>query len=68
LFLGAFFALINGSIWPVFNIAFSNIIALLAEAEKYNSQINGYCLLFLAIAIFGSAATFAYTFFFGIYS
>lgn len=66
LFVGCLAALLNGMIWPFFNIAFSNIMSKMAEAKKYNDDINKFCLLFLAVAVGGAFASFTYSFCFGI--
>ncbi len=67
LFAGVFAALVNGSIWPFFNIAFSNILSLMNDAAEHETEINNYCLLFLATAIAGALCTFAYKFPFDVY-
>jgi hypothetical protein len=64
--VGSISAFANGLIWPIFNIAFSNIMALMVDAQKNSDDIDKYCLLFLAVAIGGGLCTFLYTFSFGI--
>jgi hypothetical protein len=66
LFVGCLFALANGAIWPFFNVAFSNIMALMAQAKDKSDEINKYCLLFLLVAIVGSFTICLYNFCFGI--
>eukprot|EP00919_Chromeraceae_sp_WS-2016_P055358 GHVR01131587.1.p1 GENE.GHVR01131587.1~~GHVR01131587.1.p1 ORF type:complete len:154 (+),score=12.42 GHVR01131587.1:1850-2311(+) len=66
LLCGCLTALLCGFTWPLFNIAFSNILPLLASAETNGDQINNYCLLFLGIALLGGFANFAYQASFGI--
>lgn len=67
LYVGVLAALINGSVWPFFNVAFSNILALMVDAANHDDEINNYCLLFLATAIAGGICTFAYKFPFDLY-
>lgn len=67
LYAGVLAALVNGSIWPFFNIAFSNILSMMADAVHHESEIDNYCLLFLATAVAGGVCTFAYKFPFDIY-
>jgi hypothetical protein len=40
LILGALFAMANGSIWPLFNVAFSNLLALMINAKNKEAEIN----------------------------
>lgn len=37
LYFGVLGALINGSVWPFFNIAFSNILALMSDAANHET-------------------------------
>jgi hypothetical protein len=34
IFIGCIGALCNGAVWPFFNIAFSNIMSLMAQAQQ----------------------------------
>jgi hypothetical protein len=34
LFTGVLFAFINGGVWPFFNVAFSNILSLMATEQS----------------------------------
>lgn len=64
--VGALAAMINGAVFPIFNVAFSNIIAYLAIAEQKSEEINIYCLVFLGVAVSGGICTFLYQLSFGI--
>jgi hypothetical protein len=66
LFFGCLAAILNGLIWPIFNIAFSNIMALMFEAKKNSEEINYYCWMFLIVAAIGACTTFLYHLFFGL--
>jgi ABC-type multidrug transport system fused ATPase/permease subunit len=65
--MGILGAIVNGSIWPFFNIAFSNILSLMIDAAEHESEIDNYCLLFLATAVGGAICTFLYKFPFDVY-
>ncbi len=67
LYIGVLAAMINGSVWPFFNIAFSNILSMMTDAEHHDGEINDYCLLFLGTAVAGAICTFAYKFPFDVY-
>ena len=69
--MGVISALLNGAVWPFFNIAFSNVLAFMATPETtklHSDEIDQYCLLFLATAVLGGVATTMYKFPFDMYS
>lgn len=56
----------HGLVWPFFNVAFSNVLALMVNAKDRSNEIDNYCLLFLLVAILGAAAVFSSSLMFGI--
>lgn len=64
--IGTFSALAYGGISSLYSLAFSNILALMSRAEEKSTEIDNYCLLFLAVAVFGGFTSFFYQFNFGL--
>lgn len=67
LFIGVIASLINGAVWPFFNIAFSNILSMIYDAVNHQDEINMYCILFLITAVAGAVCTFSYKYPFDVY-
>ena len=50
---------------PLYSIAFGNILNLLSDVVKNESEINYYCWYFFIIAIVASSTAFLYNFSYG---